>query len=52
VILLTADERRHAQTVFFSPDDLSGGKPACPEGKQVLEKRHYPKVAGFMARWL
>ena len=34
---LTADARRHPQTVFFPPDDLSGGKPACPPGKQVLK---------------
>lgn len=36
---LTADPRRHAQTLFFSPDDLSGGKPACPSGKQVFIKK-------------
>ena len=35
--------RRRTQTVFFPPDDLSGGKPACPPGKQVLggiQKKH------------
>jgi hypothetical protein len=37
---LTADLRRHAQTVFFPPDDLPGGKPACPSGNQVLKCCH------------
>lgn len=26
------------QTISFPPDDLSGGKPACPSGKQVFKK--------------
>jgi hypothetical protein len=38
---LTADIRRPSQTVFFPPDDLSGGKPACPAGKQVLKRCLY-----------
>jgi hypothetical protein len=47
LIHLTADPRRQSQTVFFSPDDLSGEKPACPSGKQVLKMWWYPKVANF-----
>jgi hypothetical protein len=38
IFYLTADARRHAQTVFFPPADLSGGKPVCPAGKQVLNE--------------
>jgi hypothetical protein len=46
-IFLTADKRRRAQTVFFSPADLSGEKPACPAGKQVFTKDSVSKVNKF-----
>jgi len=36
---------------FFPPADLPGGKPACPEGKQVLKNRWYSKEAYFNSTW-